>query len=72
MKTTSVTLTRGDRVVEISNAAQRREMVQDLVTEEQAANKCSYDKAFAAVQRKQGVQPLLVKRPEVWQWCEDY
>jgi hypothetical protein len=51
-KTASVTLSRGDRKVEISNASERREMVAELVNEEMAASKCDYDTAFGKVQRK--------------------
>lgn len=51
VKTTSVTLSRGDRKVEISNANERREMVQELVREEMDRSKADYDMAFAKVQR---------------------
>lgn len=51
-KTTSVTLQRGDRKVEISNASERREMVSTLVNEEMTSTKCAHDAALARVQGK--------------------
>lgn len=68
VKTTSVTLTRGDRKVEISNASDRREMVTELVNERMASKKEDYDTAFAAVQKTYPTlfeameQPALGKR----------
>lgn len=52
VKTTSLTLQRGERKVEISNASERREMVAELVNEEMENGKCNYDTAYARVQKK--------------------
>jgi hypothetical protein len=51
LKTTSVTINRGDRKVEISNAADRKEMVIELVNERMKTAGDSYDAAFAFVQK---------------------
>lgn len=51
MKTKSLTLSRGDRKVEISNASERREMVAELVNERMTTAKCDYDAAFAHVEK---------------------
>ena len=53
-KTKSVTLQRGDRKVEISNASERREMISQLVNEEMASAKCGHDAALARVRNKYG------------------
>jgi hypothetical protein len=52
VKTQSVTITRGERKIELANASDRREMVAELVNEEMAAAKISYDKAYARIQKK--------------------
>jgi hypothetical protein len=51
LKTRSVTITRGERKIEIANAEQRRALVQELVREAMAAGPLDYDTAFARVQR---------------------
>jgi hypothetical protein len=52
VKTDSVTIDRGSRKIEVANAAERRELVAELVNEEMEGSKCDYDKAYAKVQRK--------------------
>lgn len=51
VKTTSVTINRGDRKIELANAADRREMVAELVNEEMTKSGLDYDKAFSKVQK---------------------
>lgn len=51
-KTASVTLQRGDRKVEISNSAERRDMVTALVNEKMVALKCGHDAALATVRKE--------------------
>ncbi|MDB6110225.1 MAG: hypothetical protein JWR69_1975, partial [Pedosphaera sp.] len=52
IKTTTVMEKTGERKVEIANAAQRGEALQQLVREEMATNGGNYDAAHATVQRK--------------------
>lgn len=65
IKTTSVTLQRGDRKVEISNANERREMVVELVNERQSSTKCSYDEAYAYVQKNYPQLFAAMEHPEI-------
>lgn len=65
VKTESITLTRGDRKIEISNASERRDMVKELVAERMASVKCDYDAAFAHVQRNFPALFEAMDQPEV-------
>ena len=52
VKTASITINRGERKVELANASDRRDMVAELVNEEMANSRSSYETAFARVQKK--------------------
>ena len=51
VKTKSITIDRGNRKIELANAADRREMLAELVNEEMKGG-VSYDLAFAKVQKQ--------------------
>ena len=51
VKTKSITIDRGNRKIELANAADRREMLAELVNEEMKGG-VSYDIAFAKVQKQ--------------------
>ena len=65
VKTDSVTITRGDRKVEVANAAERRELVQELVTEAMPQFANDYDRAFAHVQKKFPQLFESMQQPEI-------
>ena len=52
VKTSSITINRGERKIELANASERREMVTELVNEEMVTSKVNYDTAFAKVQKR--------------------
>ncbi|NOS70063.1 MAG: hypothetical protein HOP33_09040 [Verrucomicrobia bacterium] len=64
IKTTSITIDRGSRKVELANAADRREMVVELVNEEIATARVDYDTAYARVQKKHPALFEAMTQPE--------
>jgi phage I-like protein len=62
-KTESLTFQRGDRKVELSNASERRELVAELVSAEMKTSDCTYDDAFARVQKSYPQLFQAMKQP---------
>jgi hypothetical protein len=65
MKTKSVTLQRGDRKVELSNAVERKEMVTEIVNERMQTTKCSYDAAYTWAQKEHPALFSAMEKPEI-------
>lgn len=63
LKTVSVTIQRGDRKIEVANAQDRRELINELVAAEMAGGKCDYDRAFTRVQKKFPALFEAMKKP---------
>ena len=65
IKTKTVILERGNTRVELSNSADRGRMVQELVNERMVSAHCSYDDAYAHVQRTTPALFAAMEQPTI-------